>query len=43
MSVSNNLPRIAMGAWAWGNDGTFGSPLAADTLRPVFDLSLIHI
>ena len=40
MSVSNNLPRIAMGAWAWGNDGTFGSPLAADTLRPVFDAAM---
>ena len=40
MFVSNNLPRIAMGAWAWGNDGTFGSPLAADTLRPVFDAAM---
>ena len=19
-----NLPKIALGAWAWGNDGTFG-------------------
>ena len=23
-----NLPKIALGAWAWGNDGTFGgSPI----------------
>ena len=23
-----NLPKIALGAWAWGNDGTFGNSLA---------------
>lgn len=22
-----NLPKIALGAWAWGNDGTFGGSL----------------
>ena len=22
-----NLPKIALGAWAWGNDGTFGNNL----------------
>ena len=22
-----NLPKIALGAWAWGNDGTFGGNL----------------
>ena len=22
--MNNNLPNIALGAWAWGNDGTFG-------------------
>ena len=26
------LPKIAMGAWAWGNDGTFGGTLLADAL-----------
>ncbi len=31
-----NLPKIALGAWAWGNDGTFGGNLTADTLRPIF-------
>ena len=25
-----SLPTIALGAWAWGNDGTFGGRLAAD-------------
>ena len=20
-----NLPKVALGAWAWGNDGTFGN------------------
>ena len=32
-----NLPKIALGAWAWGNDGTFGSGIAAGDLKPVFD------
>lgn len=31
------LPKIALGAWAWGNDGTFGGNLTAADLRPVFD------
>lgn len=24
---SKQLPKIALGAWAWGNDGTFGGKL----------------
>ena len=32
-----NLPKIALGAWAWGNDGTFGGGIASDDLKPVFD------
>ena len=24
------LPKIALGAWAWGNDGTFGNSLTAE-------------
>lgn len=28
-----SLPKIALGAWAWGNDGTFGGSLSADTLN----------
>ena len=34
------LPKIALGAWAWGNDGTFGGNLTADDLRPVFDAAM---
>ncbi len=35
-----NLPKIALGAWAWGNDGTFGNNLTADTLKPIFDKAM---
>lgn len=35
-----NLPKIALGAWAWGNDGTFGGSLTADVLRPIFDTAM---
>ena len=38
----NGLPKIALGAWAWGNDGTFGGSLTADMLRPVFDAGMAH-
>lgn len=31
------LPKMALGAWAWGNDGTFGSGIDAADLRPIFD------
>ena len=37
---SGNLPKIALGAWAWGNDGTFGGKLTAEELRPVFDAAM---
>lgn len=30
-------PKVALGAWAWGNDGTFGSGIDAVDLEPVFD------
>ena len=33
-------PKIVLGAWAWGNDGTFGHGLAADELRPVLDAAM---
>ena len=36
----SELPKIALGAWAWGNDGTFGSELTQETLRPVFDAAM---
>ena len=31
------MPKIALGAWAWGNDGTFGTNLTEDDLRPIFE------
>ena len=34
------LPKIALGAWAWGNDGTFGSDLNIEELRPIFNTAL---
>lgn len=34
------LPKIALGAWAWGNDGTFGGKLTDEELRPVFDAAM---
>lgn len=34
------LPKIALGAWAWGNDGTFGGKLTDADLRPVFDTAM---
>ena len=35
-----NLPKIALGAWAWGNDGTFGNNFTAEQLRPIFDTAI---
>ena len=34
------LPKIALGAWAWGNDGTFGNNLKAESLKPIFDTAM---
>ena len=31
------FPKIDLGAWAWGNDGTFGVATTAEGLRPVFE------
>lgn len=33
-------PKVALGAWAWGNDGTFGSGIDAVDLEPVFDAAM---
>ena len=38
----NILPKIALGAWAWGNDGTFGGDLTADALRPIFEAGMAN-
>lgn len=37
----NNLPKIAMGAWAWGDkDGYFGNTMEEEQFRPVFARAL---
>ena len=36
----NYLPKICLGAWAWGNDGTFVNNLTEETLRPIFDKAM---
>lgn len=36
----NKLPKIALGAWAWGNDGTFGNDLGEKELKPVFEKAM---
>lgn len=36
------LPKIALGAWAWGNDGTFGINLEAESLQPIFDTAMAN-
>ena len=28
--MSKQLPKIALGAWAWGNDGTFGPKFTSE-------------
>lgn len=35
-----HLPNIALGAWAWGNDGTFGNNFNAESLRPIFETAM---
>ena len=40
-STSNKkLPKICLGAWAWGNDGTFGNNLTSETLHPIFNSAM---
>ena len=38
--MTKTLQKIALGAWAWGNDGTFGDNWTADSLRPIFDAAM---
>ena len=40
MTLRKNLAKIALGAWAWGNDGTFGDEHNIDDLRPIFDKAM---
>jgi aryl-alcohol dehydrogenase-like predicted oxidoreductase len=37
---NKKLPKIALGAWAWGNDATFGSKFTIETLQPMFDTAM---
>ena len=40
MTFKENLPKIALGAWAWGNDGTFGNEHKIDDLKPIYDKAM---
>lgn len=35
-----NSAKIAMGAWAWGNDGTFGNSYTASDLKGVYEAAM---
>lgn len=36
-----NLPKIAMGAWAWGDtDGYFGNTMTMEEFRPIFEAAV---
>ena len=44
-NINNNnksiiLPKICLGAWVWGNDGTFGNQLTPNSLRPIFESAM---
>lgn len=36
----NHLPKVALGAWAWGNDGTFGDHYTASDLKMVYETAM---
>ncbi|MBR0471536.1 MAG: aldo/keto reductase [Methanosphaera sp.] len=40
MKTDKKLPKIALGAWAWGNDNTFGNKLNTEDLKPIYDESI---
>lgn len=42
MEQNKKLPKIAMGAWAWGNDGTFGDHYEAADLQEVYGSAMEH-
>lgn len=42
MGTERKLPKIALGAWAWGNDGTFGNNFTAENLQPIFDTAMAN-
>ena len=40
MTLKDNLPKTALGAWAWGNDGTFGNEHQSEDLKPIYDKAM---
>ncbi len=40
MTFKDTLPKIALGAWAWGNDGTFGNEHKSEDLKPIYDKAM---
>ena len=40
MEQTKKMPKIAMGAWAWGNDGTFGDHYTAEDLKDVYEAAM---
>ena len=38
--LQKKLPKICLGAWAWGNDGTFGNNLTSENLHPIFNSAM---
>lgn len=40
MKNTKKKPKIAMGAWAWGNDGTFGDHYEAADLKDVYEAAM---
>lgn len=40
MEKEKKMPKIALGAWAWGMDGTFGDSYSVESLRPVYDAAM---
>lgn len=40
MEQIKKMPKIAMGAWAWGNDGTFGDHYEVADLKDVYETAM---
>lgn len=40
MNQRKQMPKIALGAWAWGNDGTFGGHYTAKDLKDVYETAM---
>lgn len=40
MKLDKKMPKIAMGTWAWGNDGTFGDNYKAEDLKEVYETAM---